>query len=114
MYKRQLFTELELYEIEKLSKLKGKEVNEAKKILAFEVTKISRGIKSANEAKEIADNISIPVVASGGVGSLQHLVDGVKMGNASGVLAASIFHYGKFSIQEAKKFMKKSGVEVRL
>ncbi len=64
--------------------------------------------------KEIADNISIPVVASGGVGSLQHLVDGVKMGNASGVLAASIFHYGKFSIQEAKKFMKKSGVEVRL
>ncbi|MAR79385.1 MAG: imidazole glycerol phosphate synthase subunit HisF [Rhodospirillaceae bacterium] len=64
--------------------------------------------------KEIADNVSIPVVASGGVGSLQHLVDGVKMGNASGVLAASIFHYGKFSIQEAKKFMKKSGVEVRL
>ncbi len=54
-----LFTELELYEIEKLSKLKGKEVNEAKKILAFEVTKISRGIKSANQAKEIADNIFV-------------------------------------------------------
>jgi len=64
--------------------------------------------------KEIADNVSIPVIASGGVGSLQHLVDGVEIGNASGVLAASIFHYGKFSIQEAKKFMKDSGVQVRL
>ncbi len=64
--------------------------------------------------KEISDNVSIPVIASGGVGDLQHLVDGVKIGNASGVLAASIFHYGKFSIQEAKKFMKESGVQVRL
>ena len=54
-----LFTELDLSEIEKLSKLKGKEKNEAKKILAFEVTKISRGFKSANEAKEIADNIFV-------------------------------------------------------
>lgn len=54
-----LFTELNLSEIEKLSKLKGKEKNEAKKIIAFEVTKISRGIKSANEAKEIAENIFV-------------------------------------------------------
>ena len=63
---------------------------------------------------KISQNIDIPVIASGGVGDLQHLVDGVKIGNASGVLAASIFHYGKFSIQEAKKFMKESGVQVRL
>ena len=64
--------------------------------------------------KQIADNVSIPVIASGGVGNLQHLVDGVVKGNASGVLAASIFHYGTFSINEAKKFMKESGVLVRL
>ena len=64
--------------------------------------------------KEIADNVSIPVIASGGVGKLQDLVDGVIKGNASGVLAASIFHYGTFSINEAKKFMNESGVLVRL
>ncbi|MBL42984.1 MAG: imidazole glycerol phosphate synthase subunit HisF [Rhodospirillaceae bacterium] len=64
--------------------------------------------------KKIADNVSIPVIASGGVGKLEHLVDGVIKGNASGVLAASIFHYGTFSICEAKKFMKESGVLVRL
>ncbi len=64
--------------------------------------------------KKISDNVSIPVIASGGVGNLQHLVEGVTKGNASGVLAASIFHYGTYTIFEAKKFMNESGVMVRL
>ena len=64
--------------------------------------------------KKISDSVSIPVIASGGVGKLQHLVDGIVKGNASGVLAASIFHYGTFSISEAKKYMNDSGVLVRL
>ena len=63
--------------------------------------------------RAISDAIPVPVIASGGVGNLQHLVDGVKQGNADAVLAASIFHFGKFSIPEAKDFMAAQGVEVR-
>lgn len=63
--------------------------------------------------RKIADSISIPVIASGGVGTLDHLVDGVKEGHASAVLAASIFHFGEYTIAEAKAHMKASGVAVR-
>jgi cyclase len=61
----------------------------------------------------ISDAIPIPVIASGGVGNLQHLVDGVQKGGADAVLAASIFHFGEYSIPEAKQFMAKQGVLVR-
>jgi len=62
----------------------------------------------------ISDAISIPVIASGGVGNLQHLADGIKLGHADAVLAASIFHYGEHTVQEAKQFMAKQGIPVRL
>jgi len=62
----------------------------------------------------IADAVSVPVIASGGVGSLQHLVDGVSEGHASAVLAASIFHYGEHTIGEAKRYMADAGLPMRL
>ncbi len=62
----------------------------------------------------IAEAVSIPVIASGGVGNLQHLVDGVKLGGADAELAASIFHFAEYSVGEAKRFMADQGVEVRL
>ena len=64
--------------------------------------------------RAIADAVTIPVVASGGVGNLDHLVEGVTQGHASAVLAASIFHFGTFSIAEAKAHMAAAGVAVRL
>ena len=64
--------------------------------------------------KLISDVVEVPIIASGGVGVLQHLVDGVKDGGADAVLAASIFHYGEFTIQEAKQYMVKNNIEVRL
>jgi cyclase len=54
------------------------------------------------------------VIASGGVGNLQHLADGVSTGHADAVLAASIFHFGEFTVREAKEYMRKQGIEVRL
>ena len=63
--------------------------------------------------RTIADSVSIPVIASGGVGTLDHLVDGVIKGHANAVLAASIFHFGTYSIAEAKTHMKNAGVAVR-
>ena len=62
----------------------------------------------------IADAVKIPLIASGGVGKLQHLVDGVKVGHASAVLAASVFHFGTYSIEEAKSYMKSKGIAIRL
>lgn len=62
----------------------------------------------------VADAVSIPVIASGGVGNLEHLADGVTLGRADAVLAASIFHYGEFTVREAKEHMRQRGVEVRL
>jgi cyclase len=62
----------------------------------------------------VSDAVPVPVVASGGVGNLQHLVDGVVIGHASAVLAASIFHFGDFSIHDAKAYMAERGVAVRL
>jgi cyclase len=64
--------------------------------------------------RAIADAVHIPVIASGGVGTLDHLVDGVKQGHASAVLAASIFHFGDYTIKEAKEYMAANGVPVRL
>ncbi len=64
--------------------------------------------------KAISDAVSVPVIASGGVGKLDHLVDGVVKGGASAVLAASIFHFGDYSIGEAKRHMAEAGVAVRL
>ena len=66
-----------------------------------------------NLTRAVADSVSIPVIASGGVGTLQHLVDGVKLGKASAVLAASIFHFGTFSIRQAKSYMAEAGIQVR-
>ena len=63
--------------------------------------------------RAISDAVGIPVVASGGVGSLEHLVEGVNQGGAQAVLAASIFHYGEFTVGEAKAWMAAHGVEVR-
>ena len=62
----------------------------------------------------VAAAVPIPVIASGGVGELQHLVDGVKLGGADAVLAASIFHFAEHSIGEAKRFMADQGIEMRL
>lgn len=67
-----------------------------------------------NLTRAVAETVTIPVVASGGVGKLQHLVDGVTLGKASAVLAASIFHFGTYSIGEAKEYMAKAGIPVRL
>ncbi len=64
--------------------------------------------------RTISEAVHVPVIASGGVGTLDHLVDGVKQGRADAVLAASIFHFGEFSIQQAKEYMAAAGVEVRL
>ena len=63
---------------------------------------------------KISSTVNIPVIASGGVGNLDHLVDGIKLGNASAVLAASIFHYGKFSLKEAKEYLDSKGIPVRI
>lgn len=62
----------------------------------------------------IARAVGVPIIASGGVGNLQHLVDGVSVGLADAVLAASIFHFGEYSIHEAKEYMQANGIEVRL
>tara|TARA_B100001741_G_scaffold278714_1_gene250891 strand:+ start:260 stop:1015 length:756 start_codon:yes stop_codon:yes gene_type:complete len=64
--------------------------------------------------KKISSNVNIPLIASGGVGNLDHLVEGIKLGNASAVLAASIFHYGNFSILEAKQYLESKGIPVRI
>jgi cyclase len=64
--------------------------------------------------RAIADAVPVPVIASGGVGNLQHLVDGVTQGGADAVLAASIFHFGEYSVPQAKAYMRERGIEVRL
>ncbi len=62
----------------------------------------------------VSEAVRIPVIASGGVGNLQHLADGVTEGRADAVLAASIFHYGEYTVKQAKEFMRSRGIEVRL
>ena len=63
--------------------------------------------------RRVSEVVRVPVIASGGVGNLQHLADGILEGNADAVLAASIFHFGEFRISEAKAFMRAQGIEVR-
>lgn len=64
--------------------------------------------------RAISDAVSVPIIASGGVGNLLHLVEGVQEGGADAVLAASIFHYGEFTVRQAKEYMREHGIEVRL
>ncbi len=64
--------------------------------------------------RAISNAVSVPVIASGGVGTLEHLVEGVKEGHASAVLAASIFHFGTYSIKEAKEYMQAAGIPMRI
>ena len=64
--------------------------------------------------KAISDAVNIPVIASGGVGTLDHLVEGVTKGGASAVLAASIFHFGEYTVQEAKDYMQAAGIPMRM
>jgi cyclase len=82
------------------------------------VTSMDRdGTKSGFDLKltrAIADAVEVPVIASGGVGTLQHLVDGVVEGHASAVLAASVFHFGTFTIAQAKQYLRDHGVDVRM
>lgn len=67
-----------------------------------------------NLTRAVSDAVSIPVIASGGVGNLQHLADGVQKGGADAVLAASIFHFGEYTVAQAKEIMQERGIEVRL
>jgi cyclase len=67
-----------------------------------------------NLTRAVSDAVGIPVIASGGVGSLQDLADGITLGHADAVLAASIFHYGQHTVQEAKRFMAQQGIPMRL
>ena len=64
--------------------------------------------------RAIADSVEVPVIASGGVGTLDHLVEGIRDGHASAVLAASIFHFGTYTIEEVKRYMADAGIQVRL
>ena len=64
--------------------------------------------------RAIADTIAVPVIASGGVGTLEHLVEGIRDGHATAVLAASIFHFGDYSVRQAKEYMAKAGLPMRL
>ena len=64
--------------------------------------------------RAVSDAVDIPVIASGGVGNLDHLVEGVKQGHADAVLAASIFHFGEYTVRQAKEYMARHGIEMRL
>ena len=64
--------------------------------------------------RAVSDAVSVPVIASGGVGNLDHLADGIQVGRADAVLAASIFHYGEYTVQQAKRHMAERGIPVRL
>ena len=82
------------------------------------ITSMDRDGTQVGYDNELMSNITslvnIPVIASGGVGNLDHLVDGIKLGNASAVLAASIFHYGKHTVKEAKQYLDSKGIPVRI
>ena len=64
--------------------------------------------------KEINSKVNIPTIASGGVGTLEDLYEGISVGNADAVLAASIFHFGTYTVQDVKKYLKEKGVNVRI
>ena len=63
---------------------------------------------------KVSSSVSIPVIASGGAGNIDHLIDGIKLGEVDAVLAASIFHFSEYSIQDTKKEMSSAGIEIRL
>ena len=63
--------------------------------------------------RAVSDAVPVPVIASGGVGTLEHLADGIRVGGADAVLAASIFHYGEFTVRQAKALMAAQGIPVR-
>ena len=63
--------------------------------------------------RAVADAVSVPVIASGGAGTLEHLVEGIEEGGADAVLCASIFHYGTYSVAEAKRALREAGIPVR-
>lgn len=95
----------------------------AKKMVAFGAGEIlltsmdQDGVKSGFDlvlTKAVSEAVSVPVIASGGVGNLQHLVDGIKIGKADAVLAASIFHFAEYSIAQAKAFMADQLIEMRI
>ena len=86
------------------------DINPQKKIHALVIPKG----KYIDLISKISSKVNIPVIASGGVGNLDNLVDGIKLGNASAVLAASIFHYGKYSVKEAKEYLNSKGIPVRV
>jgi len=64
--------------------------------------------------RAVSDAVDVPVIASGGVGDLDHLADGIQIGGADAVLAASIFHYGEYTVEQAKRHMRERGIAVRL
>jgi imidazole glycerol-phosphate synthase subunit HisF len=64
--------------------------------------------------RAIADAVTVPVIASGGVGNLDHMVEGIRDGHATAVLAASIFHFGEYTVRQAKDYMAKAGLPMRL
>jgi cyclase len=64
--------------------------------------------------RAVADAVKVPVIASGGVGTLDHLVEGIRDGHATAVLAASIFHFGEHTVHEAKAYMAKAGLPIRM
>ena len=75
------------------------------------------GVKTGYDlelTRRVSESVGVPVIASGGAGNLQHMVDAVKIGKASAVLAASIFHFGTYSIREAKEAMRAAGLPARL
>ena len=75
------------------------------------------GTKSGFDIKltsTISDAVSVPIIASGGAGTLEHMVEAVTLGKADAVLAASIFHFGEFTVTETKKFMQSKGIEIRI
>jgi cyclase len=64
--------------------------------------------------RAVSDAVNVPVIASGGVGNLDHLADGIQVGGADAVVAASIFHYGEFTLGQAKERMRELGIAIRL
>ena len=101
--------------IDVLEFAKKMENNGAGELLVTSMDRDGTQVGYDNELmSNITTQVNIPVIASGGVGNLQHLVDGIKLGNASAVLAASIFHYGKHSVKEAKEYLDSKGIPVRI
>ncbi len=102
-------------DVDAIEYAKTSEINGAGEILLTSMDK--DGTQSGYDIEltsKISNAINIPVIASGGVGTLDHLKDGIVKGGASAVLAASIFHFGKFSIKEAKEYLKSKNVSVRV